>query len=154
MRNLLLGLLAIAGVTAAAAAQSRALSAAGTIHMRQANYKQMGAAMKALNEQAHGSNPSLPVIRHSSGVILGFAPQLLRWFPHGTGAEAGVETRARPEIWSDHAGFTRAGAGLLVAARALDAAARTGDMAAIRSAVPQLAHACSNCHDNYRAPEH
>jgi cytochrome c556 len=65
-----------------------------------------------------------------------------------------VRTRARPEIWSDHAGFRRAGAGLLVAARTFDAAARRGDMAAIRAAVPQLAHACSNCHDDYRAPEH
>jgi cytochrome c556 len=114
----------------------------------------MGAAMKGLNEQVRGSNPSLPVIRRNSAVIAGFAPQLLRWFPAGTGDESGIETRARPEIWSDHAGFTRAGAGLVVAARALDAAARRGDMAAIRTAVPQVAHACSTCHDSYRAPEH
>lgn len=154
MRNLILGVLAVAGLTATAAAENRPSAAAGTIHMRQANYKQMAAAMKALTEQVRGSSPSLPVIRRSSATILRFAPQLLRWFPAGSGAEAGVRTRARPEIWSDHAGFTRAGAGLLLAARGLDAAARGGDMAAIRSAIPQVAHACSACHDDYRAPEH
>ena len=152
MKHFLLAAVAFAAIVTTAAAQNRA--PADVIHMRQANYKQMGAAMKALNEQVRGSSPSLPVIRANSAVILRHAPQLLRWFPAGTGAEAGVRTRARPEIWSDRAGFTRAGAGLLVAARGLDTAARGGDMAAIRTAVPQLAHACSNCHDDYRAPEH
>jgi cytochrome c556 len=154
VRNIVLAVLAVAGLTAVAAAQNRPPSPAATIKMRQANYKQMGAAMRALNEQVRGSSPALPVIRTNSAVILRHAPQLLRWFPAGTGAEAGVRTRARPEIWSDRDGFTRAGAGLVVAARGLDAAARGGDMGAIRAAVPQLAHACSNCHDDYRAPEH
>jgi cytochrome c556 len=127
---------------------------ADTIRMRQGNYKQIAAAMKGINEQLKSSEPSLPAIRAGSRTILGFAPQVLRWFPRGTGPEAGVRTRARPEIWSDHAGFRSAGARLLVAARALDSAARSGDLAAIRAAAPELAHACSNCHDDFRAPEH
>jgi cytochrome c556 len=139
-------------VTAAAAAQNRAPG--DTIRMRQANYKQMGAAMKGINEQLRAESPALPAIRAGSRTILGHAPQVLRWFPRGTGPEAGVRTRARPEIWTDHAGFRRAGAGLLVAARNFDAAARGRDVAAIRAAASQLARACSNCHDDYRAPEH
>jgi cytochrome c556 len=143
---------ALTAVVTAAAAQNRA--PADTIRMRQANYKQIGAAMKGINEQLRGGAPSLPAIRARSRVIIGFAPQVLRWFPRGTGLEAGIPTRARPEIWTDHAGFRRAGAGLLVAARAFDAAARLGDLDAIRGAASRLAHACSACHDDYRAPEH
>src|SRR6185436_1642614 len=124
------------------------------IRERQAHYKQMGGAMKGINDQLHSSAPSIAAIRQGSRVIVGYAPHLLRWFPHGTGPEAGVRTRALPEIWSDNQNFRRAGATLLVAARALDAAARSGDMGAIRAAVPQVAHACGNCHDSYRAPEH
>jgi cytochrome c556 len=146
--------LALTAAAVAAIVATAAIAApADTIRMRQANYKQIGAAMKGINEQLRGSAPSLPAIRAGSRTIIGFAPQVLRWFPRGTGPEAGVRTRARPEIWTDHAGFRRAGAGLLVAARAFDAAARRGDLDAIRTGAAQLAHACSNCHDDYRAPE-
>ena len=153
MKQLLLVAAALAGLVTAAAAQNRAPSAADTIRMRQANYKQMGAAMKGINEQLRSGAPAIPAIRAGSRTIVGHAPNVLRWFPRGTGLESGVRTRARPEIWSDHAGFTRAGATLLVAARNLDAAARRGDLTAIRAAAPPVARACSGCHDNYRAPE-
>jgi cytochrome c556 len=153
VKQLVLTLTAIAAIVTTAAAQTRRPAPADVIHMRQANYKQIGAAMKGINEQLRGGAPSLDAIRAGSHTIVGFAPQVLRWFPRGTGPEAGVRTRARPEIWTDPAGFRRAGAGLLVAARNFDAAARRGDLDAIRAAAPQLAHACSNCHDDYRAPE-
>ena len=155
MNKIVVAAAAVAAVVTTAAAQTRvAGTPAERIHARQANYKQMGGALKAINAELKGDAPSIDVIRQSSHLIVTYAPQVLRWFPRGTGAEAGVRTRAKPEIWSDAAGFRRRGAGLLVAARNLDAAARRGDLAAVRVAVPQLAQACSNCHDNYRAPEH
>jgi cytochrome c556 len=120
---------------------------------RQAHYKQMGAAVKAINEQLRASSPSIPVIRRNSALIVRFAPQVLTWFPAGSGPEAGVRTRARPEIWTNPRGFTSAGARLVVAARGFDAAARGGNMNAVRSAMSGLTGACSNCHDDFRAPE-
>lgn len=154
MKHLLLVAVALAGVVTTATAQNRAQAPADTIRMRQANYKQMGAAMKGINEQLRSSTPAIAPIQAGSRTIVGHAVNVLRWFPRGTGPEAGIPTRARPEIWSDHAGFTRAGATLLVAARNLDAAVRSGDMPAIRAATPAVARACSACHDAYRAPEH
>ena len=151
MKRLILTAAAIAAIVTTAVAQTP--SPADLIRERQAHYKQMGAAMKGIYDQLHASAPSIDAIRQGSHVIVTFAPQLLRWFPPGTGPEAGVRTRAQPEIWSDNQNFRRAGAGLLVAARALDAAAQRGDMDAIRAAVPPVAHACGNCHDSYRAPE-
>jgi cytochrome c556 len=152
VKRLVLTAAAVAAIVTTAAAQTR--SPADLIRERQAHYKQMGGAMKGLYDQLHSDTPSLDAIRQSSRTVVTFAPQLLRWFPRGTGPEAGVRTRALPEIWSDNQNFRRAGATLLVAARALDAAAQRGDMDAIRTAVPQVAHACGNCHDTYRAPEH
>jgi cytochrome c556 len=153
LKHLVLAVAALAAIVSTAAAQNRP-AAGDTIRMRQANYKQMGGAMHAITEQLRSESPSIDAIRASSRTIVGHASNVLRWFPRGTGVEAGVPTRARPEIWSDHAGFTRAGAGLLVAARNLDAAARGGDLEAIRTAVPGVSHACSTCHDSYRAPQH
>jgi cytochrome c556 len=151
LKHILLTAAAIAGIVTTAIAQNRP---ADLIRERQGHYKQMGAAMKGIYDQLHASEPSVDTIRQQSHVIATFAVQLVRWFPPGTGAEAGVRTRALPEIWSDNLNFRRAGATLLVAARALDAAAQRGDLAAIRAAVPQVGHACGNCHDTYRAPEH
>lgn len=150
MKQLVLAIAAVAGLVGVALAQG----APGVIQTRQANYKQIGAAMKGINEQVHADAPDLAIVRRNSALLLHFAPQVLTWFPAGSGPEAGVRTRALPVIWSDRAGFRRAGAGLLVATRYLDAAARSGDLARIRAAVPEVAHACSNCHDTYRAPEH
>ena len=152
MKHILLTAGAIAAIVGTAVAQNR--TPADLIRERQGHYKQMGAAMKGLYDQIHSSEPSLDAIRQQSRVLVTFAPQLLRWFPPGTGPEAGVRTRALPQIWSDNLNFQRAGATLLVAARALDAAAQRGDLAAVRAALPNVAHACGNCHDTYRAPEH
>lgn len=152
MKHFLLASLALFGVIGAALAQTNRSSPVHTIQMRQANYKQMAAAMKGINDQLRGGSPSLPEIRRHSALIHRHALQVLRWFPRGSGPEAGVRTRARPEIWSDHAGFRSAGARLLVAARQMDAAARGGDVSAIRAALPRLQSACGGCHEAYRGP--
>ncbi len=153
VKHFLLAALAIAGAVTVAAAQTRAVPAAETIRMRQANYKQMGAAFRGLNEQLRSDAPNIADIRRHAATIRGHAGRVLTWFPHGTGAEAGVRTRAKPEIWSDPRGFRIRGANLLVAARGLDAAARRGDAAAVRTALPTLQRACAGCHETYRGPE-
>ena len=148
MKPIVLASLAAAGIASAALA----FAPADTIRMRQANYKQMGGAMHGLIEQTRSGSPSIAEIRRHSAVILRYAPQVLRWFPRGTGAEAGVRTRAKAEIWSDRPGFRLAGARLLVAARQMDGAARSGDVARARAALPALQRACGGCHEGYRGP--
>lgn len=149
MKRLILAGLGLFGVATAAFA----LGPADTIRMRQANYKQMAAAMKGINDQLRGGSPSNSEIRRNSALIVRHSLQVLNWFPRGTGPESGVRTRAKPEIWSDRRGFTRAGARLLVAARQLDRAARGGDIAQVRAAVPPVQRACGGCHEAYRGPE-
>lgn len=151
MKHVLLGAAALAAIATAAYAQR---PAASVIQARQANYKQMAAAVKGINDQLRGGSPDLGAIRPRAALLANHALHVLGWFPHGSGPQAGVRTRARPEIWSDWGGFERAGARLLVAARALNQAAQGGDVAAIRAAMPALTRACSACHDDYRAPEH
>ena len=151
MKHILLGAAALAAIATAAYAQR---PAAPVIQQRQANYKQMAAAVKGINDQLRSGSPDLAAIRPRAALLANYGVQVLRWFPRGSGPQAGTRTRARPEIWSDWAGFERAGARLLVAARAVNRAAQGGDIAAVRAAMPALTRACSGCHDDYRAPEH
>ena len=123
------------------------------IRTRQANYKQIGKAMKAIGDELKGDAPSLPAIQANADRIAGFAPQILGWFPAGSGPEAGLKTRAKPEIWSDQQGFGSAAAGLITASERFRALARAGDLEAVRAALPQVQKACKQCHDRFRAPE-
>lgn len=150
MKQILLGAAAFAAIATAVYAQR---PAAPVVAARQANYKQMAAAVKGINDQLRSGSPDLAAIRPRAALLANYGVQVLRWFPRGSGPQAGVRTRARPEIWTDWAGFERAGARLLVAARVVNRAARSGDIAAVRAAMPALTRACSACHDDYRAPE-
>ena len=88
MKRLVLTSAAVAAIVTAATAQNRA--PADLISERQGHYKQMAGALKGINDQLHSGAPSVDAIRQGSHVIVTFAPQLLRWFPHGTGQEAGT----------------------------------------------------------------
>ena len=149
--------LVLFSVTAAAlcsAALAQRPSAASTIQARQGHYKQMAGALKGISDQVRSGSPNLAQIRPRAALLADRSVHVLAWFPRGTGPETGVRTRARPEIWSNAAGFRHAGATFVVAARALNSAAQAGDLARIRAALPAVQRACGACHDDFRGPEH
>jgi cytochrome c556 len=153
LRKFVLASVAVAAICGVAYAQRPAPNAAATIQARQGNYKQMAAALKGISDQLRSGSPDIAQIRPRAALLADRSVQVLRWFPHGTGTEAGVRTRARPEIWSNPHGFTQAGATFVVAARALNAAAQAGDLAGVRTGFPAVQHACGGCHDSFRAPQ-
>jgi cytochrome c556 len=153
VKKFVLASVAVAAICGAAYAQRPAPGAAATIQARQANYKQMAGALKGISDQLHSGSPDLAQIRPRAALLADRSVRVLGWFPRGTGPEAGVRTRARPEIWSNHHGFVNAGATFVVAARALNSAASAGDIAQVRTAFPAVQHACGGCHDSFRAPE-
>lgn len=151
MRHVILCVLAIAGIVAVAEAQTG--GAADVIRNRQANYKQIAGAVRTINQQLRADQPSIDQIREAAALVADRAPRVSGWFPAGTGAEAGIPTRALPAIWANPADFRAKAVNFVVAARALDDAARGGDVAAIRPAFHDLGEACGACHHSYRAPE-
>jgi cytochrome c556 len=153
MRNLVLGITAIACLTAVAVAQTPARTPAELIRNRQASYKQLSDSFKVLFAQTKADAPSIDAIRTHSANVARIAPQVGGWFPPGTGPETGVPTRAKAELWANPGDFRHRSAALVVAARAVDAAARSGDIAAFRAAFPALRQSCADCHDRYRGPE-
>jgi cytochrome c556 len=125
---------------------------AALMHERHENYEKMGRAMKGISTQLKSDAPSIADLQRDSAVIAGYAPQIPSWFPAGSGPEAG-RTRAKAEIWTDPEGFRAAHARMLQATQQFDAAAKSGDVAAMRAALPALGSSCSNCHDKYRGPK-
>lgn len=153
MKKLVIASFAVAAICGVAYAQQPAANAAATIQARQASYKQFAGALKGISDQLRSGSPDIAQIRPRAALLADRSVLILRWFPRGTGPEAGVRTRAKSEIWSNAAGFRHAGAAFVVATRALNRAARSGDLAQVRTALPAVQRACGACHDSFRAPE-
>ena len=68
------------------------------------------------------------------------------------GTDTSVEgSRAKPEIWTDFAGFEQDNADLAAATVALAAVAGDG-LDALKTAFGPVGQACGACHEAYRAP--
>lgn len=124
--------------------------AADVIKARQQGYKAQGAAFKTINDELKKDAPNLGAIRSAAKVIADTSKSQYRWFPRGSGPEAGVKTAAKPEIWSDGAGFTAAQKAFEVEAGKLGQAAAKGDLGAIRPQVGATGKTCAGCHNKYR----
>lgn len=130
-------------------------TAAGhAVAVRHANYHQLGGAFKALNDELKKDTPDKAVVSANAQKMAALADQLPTWFPKGSGPESGAKTGAKPNIWTDPAGFAAAARMLQVETAKLQQVAMTGDMAAVRAQVRATGGACKNCHDKYRLSEH
>ncbi|HWT12671.1 MAG TPA: cytochrome c [Allosphingosinicella sp.] len=126
---------------------------AAVMHARHEHYEEMGKAMKAIDRELKGGSPSLEAVRRNAALIAGYGPQILTWFPEGSGPETGRRTRAKAEIWSDAATFRQRAEAFQAESARFNQIAQDGDVEAIRAAVPALGTACKNCHDRFRGPE-
>ena len=122
------------------------------MHERHEGMEDIGDATKALSREMKADAPDLAAIRTHAATIARLAPQISQWFPAGTGPDVG-KTRAKPEIWQKPEDFTAKTRAFQSAAHSFDAAAKAGDVAAIKASFGELGKACKACHDPYRAPE-
>ncbi len=126
---------------------------AAFMHDRHERYEALGDAMKGINRELKGDAPSVPTIQRHAAHIAQFAPRVPSLFPPGTGPETGRRTRAKAEIWSDSETFRQRAQAFDREAARFNQSAQSGDLAAIRAALPDLSGACKNCHDRFRGPE-
>ena len=117
---------------------------------RQAGFKQIGAAFKAVNDELRAGKPDLTEISAAAARLETHASQLPTWFPRGSGPESGAKTGARAAVWSDAAGFADAAANLRTQTSRLAVLAREGELAPVRKQAAQVGAACKSCHTAYR----
>jgi cytochrome c556 len=73
----------------------------------------------------------------------------LPWEAFGPGTDKG-ETRALPEIWTEPAKFKEGSDKLQAETAKLNAAAKTGNLDAIKTAFGAVGQSCKACHDAYQ----
>jgi cytochrome c556 len=141
-----------AGAQAIPAAAVSGEQARKIMHDRHENYEQFGDAMKVITNQLKGSSPDLAAVRNNAATFTRLGPQMLSWFPPGSGPEAG-ETDAKAEIGQKPEDFAAKARAFNQAATAFQAAAQGNDVAAVRAAHANLGKSCKACHELYRAPD-
>jgi cytochrome c556 len=120
------------------------------IETRQTNLKDMGAAFKTISDETKKGSPDMAAIIGASERVKAHATEIGNWFPAGTGPEAGIKTEALAKIWEDRTTFDAAVVKLQEEAGKLQAAAVSGDAAAVKAQFPATGGACKNCHDTFR----
>ena len=150
MKKVLLSLCAAAGFVAALPAQAQVFAKPeDAILYRQSAYVLMGNHMGRINAQLKADKPDLAAIQRSAAII-DFASQL-----PGEGYIAGSETggarptRAKPEVFKDPK-VKELGGKMREEVVKLAAAAKGGDIAAIRAQFGETGKSCKACHDNFR----
>jgi cytochrome c556 len=120
---------------------------------RHDNFKQVGAAFKAINDEARKGSPNQAALAANAQKLNGLARQMGGWFPKGSGAESGVKTDAKSEVWSDPQGFAAAVQKLQGATGKLAQVSASGDTAGLKAQVQATGGACKGCHDKFRVPD-
>jgi cytochrome c556 len=123
--SIALGIAAPIGVLIAAA------SARDLQKARHDHYHELGDAFKTVRDETRAGSPDMAKIKTAAQVINEASIDQGRWFPAGTGPEAG-KTRALPEIWQRPEDFKAAQKVFSDAAPKLLAAANASDLKAVR----------------------
>lgn len=130
-----------------------AATPAKTIAARQANFKVLGKSFKTILDQMKMPSADMAAVKSSADALAGAAGKVHGFFPKGSGPEAGVKTAALAAIWEKPADFKAANAKLISASKAMQKAAKSGDMAQVKAAFPGLGGSCKGCHDQFKAKD-
>jgi cytochrome c556 len=118
---------------------------------RQAGYKKMGTAMKALNDQLKSDAPVKSIMAGAAQTLATTAREQPRLFPAGSGPTAGIATDALPNIWTERATFDAQMAKLITESGKLIAIVNQGNPDAIRVQAKATGATCAACHRQFRA---
>ena len=128
-------------------------SPAEIIKARQEKLKDLGEQMKTIGGQAKSGTLDRAVMAEAAKKAAAYAKDLPTWFPKGTGPEAGVKTRAKPEIWAQPDDFQAAAEKLPPEAEKLAEVVTTGDTPAIFAQLQATGKACQGCHKQFRVKD-
>ena len=137
-----------AALAVAASGIAVAQNGPNLIETRQVGFALLGGNFSGIRAVATAKG-DVKTLENPAKAIARYAAIIPSLFPAGT--QAGNNTKALPEVWSDSAGFQKAAAGLGEAATQLAKAANAGDAAGVDAAIKAVGDACGACHRTYRA---
>ena len=123
-------------------------------HERHEGMEAIGKATKRIKQTLDSGSSDMDAIRTAAAKIDELAGKSSGWFPAGTDKTVLPKTRALPAIWEKPEDFAAKDRQFQQAAKALKAAADSGDANGVKSRFADLGKTCKACHDTYRAEEH
>ncbi len=143
--------IAVAATLAAMAAPASAQFAKpeDAIKYRQSALSVLGTHFGRVGAMANGRVPfDAKVAADNAELVAGMAK--LPWAGFAPGTDKGGNTRAKPEIWTEQAKFKENNDKLVTESAKLAAAAKTGNLDALKTAFAATADTCKACHDTFR----
>jgi cytochrome c556 len=120
------------------------------VKYRQGSLFIMGQHFARIGAMANGRVPfDAKVAADNAEIVAAMAK--LPWAAFGPGTDKGAPTKAKPEIWTEQAKFKDAGDKAMAETAKLAAAAKTGNLDALKAAFGATAGTCKACHDAFRS---
>lgn len=137
----------LAGMATPAMAQFQ--KAEDAVKYRQSAFFVMGQHFGRLGAMANGRVPfDAKLAQDNAAVVESLAR--LPWAGFGPGTDGGT-TKAKAEIWSEKDKFDQGADKMVAAVGKLNAAAKMGNLDALKAAFGDTAATCKACHDSYRS---
>lgn len=148
MKRLFLAMAAVASLGTALPAAAQFAKPEDAIKYRKAAFTVMAAHFGRVAAMANGRIPfDAKAAADNAEIATTMSKLPFAGFVDGT--DKG-ETKAKPEIWTERDKFNAAATKMQDEMVKLNAAAKTGDVAAIKAAAGDVGKACKGCHDTYR----
>ena len=153
MKRLLVTLVATLGALASLPAAAQFQKPEDAIKYRQSVYTVMANHFGRIAAMASGKAPFDAKAAADNAVIVSDMSRL-PFTACAEGTDKGLPNRAKPEIWKEAAKFKAAGEKMQGEVVKLDAAAKSGNLDAIKAAVGAVGGSCKACHDDFRAEKY
>ena len=145
-----LALIGVAALAGAASARQSSDPAHDIVATRKAGFAMSAVTVNAINAGVEGGAP-LASQRFAVGALQKWAHAIPGAFPAGTSAaDLPGQTMAKPEIWSDRAGFEAKAADYAAAVDTLASLAQGSDAEAFEDQFAVVRQSCGSCHNPYR----
>ena len=153
MKRLITTLAATVGALASLPASAQFQKPEDAIKYRQAAYTVMSTHFGRIGAMAAGRVPfDAKAAADNAAIVMEMSKLPFTAFAEGT--DKGLPNRAKPEIWKESAKFKAAGDKMQAEVVKLEAAAKSGNLDAIKAAVGAVGGSCKACHDDFRAEKY
>jgi len=146
--KLQVALIAAALLATAGAAQAQFRTPQDAVDYRQGAFNVMGNHFARVGAMANGRVPfDAAVLQQNMAIIM--TVSRLPWAGFTPDTQP-LDSKAKPVVWTERARFDSAAQDAARALTALNAAAMTNNLDAVRRAFGETAASCKACHDNFR----
>lgn len=148
MKHLSQWLLATAFALSALPAAAQFQKTEDAVKYRQGSFHVLGQHFGRLGAMANGRVAFDAKVAQENAAIVEVLSKL-PWAAFGPGTD-GNDTKAKPEIWKEKAKFDQGAEKMVAEVAKLNAAAKVGNLDALKLAFGETAATCKACHDSYR----